>query len=137
MKTQADHRVFGFTESGHLRVNLHNGPGLPGPGAMYSWITGPIEQVANKLEVWYDQPLSTDEADVIEQLEATPETETELSIVCEDRGGSGRDIGSLNALEPEDCPTCNGTGRETIARASQRRPAGREVAIPSTSKEVA
>jgi DnaJ-class molecular chaperone len=36
--------------------------------------------------------------------------------VCEDCGGTGRDVGSLNPNEFEPCPTCHGSGQETMLR---------------------
>jgi len=35
---------------------------------------------------------------------------------CEDCGGTGRDVASLNPLESEPCPTCHGSGKETVLR---------------------
>jgi hypothetical protein len=129
-----DFRTFGFTEDGQLRANLYNGTNSPDAGALYSWVCADTDrQLANKLADQWEEPLTDEEWDVLEQLEAAAEVE----IDCEYCGGSGRDPGSLNPFEPEDCPECNGTGRETIAPVSLRRPAGREVAIPSTRKEVA
>jgi DnaJ-class molecular chaperone len=105
---------------------------VPDAGALYSWVwASTSRQLAHKLDEQWEQPVSEAEFDVIEQLEA--ETEVELSIECEDCGGSGRDPGSLNAFEPEDCPSCLGTGREM----PMRRPAGRQVANPSARQEVA
>ena len=128
-----DHRIFGFTELGQLRANLYNGAGLPDAGAFYSWIVSTEQQMATKLENWYQQPLSAEEWDVLEQLKA--ETDAELSIDCEDCGGTGRDPGSLNPFEPEDCPYCGGSGRETHIPA--RRPVGRQTANGPARQEVA
>jgi hypothetical protein len=72
VKSQADHRVFGFTESGHLRVNLHNGLDSQEAGAMYSWVVcATVDQLAGKLEHLWEQPLSDDEFEVLEELEAS------------------------------------------------------------------
>lgn len=35
---------------------------------------------------------------------------------CEDCGGSGYDCGSLNPVEPEECPGCHGSGKQIIVR---------------------
>jgi hypothetical protein len=119
--TVPDHRIFGFTQEGQLRVNLHNGPGLPASGALYSWLVcATSRQLAHKLAELWEQPLTEDEFDVLEQLETsnaetTPFT-AEVNIPCEDCGGDGRDRGSLNPHEPEDCPSCHGTGREKLTR---------------------
>jgi hypothetical protein len=120
----ADHRIFGFTELGQLRVSLHNSADTLDAGAIYSWIVGTEHQIVTKLENWYSQPLSAEEWDVIEQLEAETEAEP---MACEDCGGTGRDPGSLNAFEPEDCPSCNGTGQESEFPMLARRPAGRQL----------
>jgi hypothetical protein len=108
----ADHRIFGFNELGQLRANLYNGAGVPDAGALYSWVcAGTSRQLANKLGEQWEQPLTEGEWDVIEQLEAPTEAEAEM-IDCEDCGGTGRDPGSLNPFEPEDC-------RHAVARAGK------------------
>jgi hypothetical protein len=129
---QADYRVFGITLDGQLRANLHNSAAAPDAGALYSWIVGTEEQVAEKLRGWYDQPISAEEWDFIEQLEA--ETEAD-AMACEDCGGTGRDPGSLNPIEAEDCRSCFGTGRETPLVA--RRPARRQGVNVPVWQEVA
>jgi hypothetical protein len=131
----ADHRIFGFTELGQLRVSLHNSADTLDAGAIYSRIVGTEHQIVTKLENWYSQPLSAEEWDTLEQLEA--ETDAELSIDCEDCGGTRRDPGSLNAFEPEDCPSCNGTGQESELPMFTRRPAGRQSLTAPARKEVA
>ena len=35
---------------------------------------------------------------------------------CEDCGGSGYDRGSVHPMEPEDCPTCHGSGKQVVVR---------------------
>jgi len=40
--------------------------------------------------------------------------------VCEDCGGTGRDVGSLNPDEFEPCPTCHGSGKEIVLRRNGR-----------------
>jgi hypothetical protein len=108
-----DHRIFGFTELGQLRANLHNGPDSFAPGALYSWLTSPtVDQLASKLADQWEQPLSEDEFDVLEQLEASM---AELELDCDDCGGSGVDPGGLNAYEPEECRMCHGAKRMTLA----------------------
>ncbi len=127
-----DHRIFGFTELGHLRANMYNGAGLSDAGALYSWVWASTSRhLAHKLDEQWEQPLTEGEWDVIEQLEA--ETEAEFSVDCEDCGGAGRDPGSLNPVEPEDCPSCGGSGRETPMQ--PRRPVGRLTA--STARQEA
>ena len=39
-----------------------------------------------------------------------------VEIACQDCGGKSYDHGSVNPREPEDCPTCHGSGKETILR---------------------
>jgi hypothetical protein len=40
----------------------------------------------------------------------------EQEIACEECGGSGRDIGSLDPWDGDVCEKCAGTGRQTITR---------------------
>jgi hypothetical protein len=40
----------------------------------------------------------------------------EQEIACEECGGSGRDIGSLDPWDGDDCANCAGSGRQTITR---------------------
>lgn len=40
----------------------------------------------------------------------------ELEENCEDCGGSGFDIGSLSAVEPEGCRACRGSGKQIVRR---------------------
>ena len=40
----------------------------------------------------------------------------QVEIPCEDCGGSGRDLGTLDPFEYEPCSHCNGRGKETITR---------------------
>jgi hypothetical protein len=106
--------------------------GMPYAGAMYSWVwAATSEHLADKLAEQWEQPLAKGEVEVIEQLEAEA-----APMACEDCGGTGRDPGSLNPIEPEDCPSCNGTGQELHVPMLARRPAGREVLAP-TRQEVA
>jgi hypothetical protein len=49
-------------------------------------------------------------------LEPLPPLSDLVEIDCQDCGGGGNDPGGLNPHEPEDCPTCHGTGKETILR---------------------
>jgi hypothetical protein len=124
MSNAIDHRIFGFDAQNQLRANLYNGPGHPEAGAFYSWVwAAESSQLAHTLAEQWEQALDAEEWDTIEQLEAA-ETEAELSITCEECGGSGVDPGGLNANEPEDCRVCHGSGRETPVLA--RRPVGRE-----------
>ena len=37
-------------------------------------------------------------------------------INCQDCGGKGYDPGSVNPRAPEECPTCHGSGKETVLR---------------------
>jgi hypothetical protein len=122
LSTAIDHRIFGFTELGQLRANLYNGA------------QPDLRHLAHKLDEQWEQPLSESEFDVIEQLDAV---DAELSIDCEDCGGTGRDPGSLNPFEPEDCPSCNGTGQESEFPMLTRRPAGRQSLNAPARKEVA
>jgi len=39
-----------------------------------------------------------------------------VEINCQDCGGTGFDPGTVNPREPEDCPACHGSGKETILR---------------------
>ncbi len=70
--TFSDHRIFGFDQYGQIRANLHNSPASHAPGAMYSWLTcATVDQLANRLAALWEQPLSQDEFEVLEQLEAS------------------------------------------------------------------
>jgi hypothetical protein len=40
----------------------------------------------------------------------------EVEENCEDCGGSGFDLGSLCAMEPEECRTCRGSGKQIVRR---------------------
>jgi hypothetical protein len=116
-----DHRIFGFTELGQIRASLFNGAGVPDAGTLYSWVwASTLRQLAHKLAEQWEQPITEAELAVIELLEEA-ETEAERTIDC---SGTGRDHGSLNPFEPEDCPSCAGSGRETPKQ--PRRPAGRQ-----------
>jgi hypothetical protein len=113
MNNGSDHRVFGFTESGEFRANLYNGAGLPGAGALYSWVVcATFRQLAAKLESWYEQPLTSEESDVLELLEVANE---EYEIDCDECAATGIDPGGLSAHEPEECPACHGAKRMSIA----------------------
>jgi hypothetical protein len=137
MSNAIDHRIFGFTELGQIRANLHNGA-EPDAGALYSWVwASTSRQLAYKLAEKWEQSLAEDEWDVIEQLEAAEETEAARTIDCEDCGGTGRDPGSLSPFEPEDCPACNGTGQESHVPMLARRPAGRQNLNAPARTEVA
>lgn len=35
---------------------------------------------------------------------------------CDDSGGSGYDSGSLKPMEPEECPSCHGSGKQMVVR---------------------
>jgi hypothetical protein len=116
-----DHRIFGFNELGQVRANLYHGSGRPYAGAMYSWLVcSAPKQLVSKLADQWEQPLSEEEFDVLEQLEtssAEPSPYTaESEIDCDECGGSGVDPGGLNAYEPEDCPVCHGTKHQTVTR---------------------
>ena len=130
MKQQAspaDHRIFGFTPEGQLRVSLFNGPSSHASRMLYTWIVGTEQQIAFRLASWYEQPLTEDEFTVLEELEQSNEASpyiAETDQPCDECGGTGRDPGSLNPFEPEDCPSCGGSGRETPMQS--RRPAGRQ-----------
>jgi len=135
MSDPIDHRIFGFQLDGQLRANLYNGVGLPDAGKMYSWAWAPTsEQLSNQLAKLWEQPLSEDEWYVIEELEAADD---EFEMACDTCGGDGRDHGSLHAFEPEDCPSCHGTGQESYVPMLTRRPAGREAVNSPTRQEVA
>lgn len=108
--TFPDHRIFGIDGHNRYRANLYHGSGHPCAGSLYSWVTAHSEQaLANTLAEQWEQPLSEEEFDVLEELEG----ET-LEVSCDDCGGSGVDIGGLSAYEPENCHSCNGTGVETL-----------------------
>jgi hypothetical protein len=97
--TFPDHRVFGFDQRGQLRANLYNGPGLPHAGALYSWTFAPtFGQLADKLAKIWEQPLSDDEFEMLEEFEAS-NAEPRCST-CN---------GANVAMEPYEC----GTDRET------------------------
>jgi hypothetical protein len=116
--TTLDFRIFGFTELGQLRVSLFNGPDSHAPGALYSWIVcATVRHLAHKLAAQWEQSLNEEEWAVLEELEqsnGSPYYTAESEIICDTCGGSGADPGGLNAYEPEDCPACLGTGRETV-----------------------
>jgi hypothetical protein len=38
----------------------------------------------------------------------------EVEEQCEDCAGSGYDCGSLSPIEPEDCPVCQGSGKQIV-----------------------
>jgi hypothetical protein len=116
-----DHRIFGFTPEGQLRVSLFNGPNAHASGALYSWLVcATSRQLANKLADQWGQSLSEDEQSVLEELEssnAEPTSYTaEVEIDCDECDGSGIDPGGLSAFESEDCPVCHGSKRQTITR---------------------
>jgi DnaJ-class molecular chaperone len=46
--------------------------------------------------------------------EMKPPYLVEVEEKCEECGGSGYDYGSLSAIDPEDCPTCFGSGKQMI-----------------------
>lgn len=105
-----DHRIFGLDLQNRFRANLYNGAGYPEAGKLYSWVTGNSERhLANKLAEQWEQPLTEEEWETLEALQA----ET-IEIPCEDCGGSGRAPGGLSAYEPEDCRSCGGSGRESV-----------------------
>ncbi len=82
---------------------------------MYSWIWAPTaRQLADKLESWNEpsQPLSAQEWDTLEELEAS---NAEFELDCDECGATGVDPGGLSAFEPEECPACHGAKRMTIA----------------------
>ncbi len=111
--TFPDHRIFGFDQRGQLRANLHNSHASHAPGALYSWTWAPtVEQLAGKLSDFWEQPLSDDEFEVLEQLEAS---NTEFELDCDQCNATGVDPGGLSAVEPEECPACHGAKRMTIA----------------------
>ena len=112
--SRTDHRIFGSTELGQLRVNLYNGAGLPAAGSLYSWLVGTDRQLVYRLESWYGQPLNEDEEAVLSELVQLSPFVAETDQPCDECGGSGVDLGGLNAYEPEDCPVCQGAGRETV-----------------------
>ncbi len=49
-------------------------------------------------------------------LAPMPPFVVKLEQPCDDCGGSGRDWGSLDPIDPEDCPVCHGSGRQTVTR---------------------
>jgi hypothetical protein len=108
----SDHRIFGYDLSGQIRVSLFNGPACHAPGQRYSWTWAPTaRELAGKLERLWEQPVSDDEWEAIEQLEASM---NEVEVSCDDCGGTGIDAGGLSAHEPEDCRSCGGSGQETV-----------------------
>ena len=112
-----DYRIFGFDEQNRLRANLYNGPGHPEAAAMYSWVwASTSSQLAYKLAEQWEQPLSEDEEAVLSELVQFSPFVAEIEQDCEECGGSGVDPGGLNAFEPEDCPVCHGTKRQTVTR---------------------
>ena len=111
--TFPDHRIFGFDQRGQLRANLHNSPASHAPGALYSWLTcATVDQLASKLADQWEQPLSENEWNAIEQLEAS---NAEFELDCDECGATGVDPGGLDAREPEECRVCHGAKRMTIA----------------------
>jgi hypothetical protein len=133
-----DYRIFGFDRGGQLRVNLYHGADLPScAGSLYSWTWARTSRhLAHKLETQWEQPLSGAEWETIEELELSfrpfpivnafvpPEPGSELLAPfsayveqpCDECGGNGHDIGSLNPWEFEPCPSCHGCGKETVLR---------------------
>lgn len=104
-----DFRIFGFDLQNRYRANLYIGAGHPEAGKLYSWTVAPSERaLGHKLAEQWEQPLSEAEYETLEALQA----ET-LDMPCEDCGSSGVAVGGLSAYEPEDCPECGGTGRQT------------------------
>jgi hypothetical protein len=111
--TFPDHRIFGLDQRGQLRANLHNSAASRAPGALYSWTWAPtVKQLAGKLSDLWEQPLSDNEFEVLEQLEAS---NSEFEIDCDECLATGVDPGGLSAVEPEECPVCHGAKRMTIA----------------------
>jgi hypothetical protein len=111
--TFPDHRIFGYDQRGQLRANLHNSAASHAPGAFYSWVTcTTVDQLASKLADQWEQPLSDDEFEVLEQLEAS---NAEFELDCDECQATGVDPGGLNPHEAEECPACHGAKRMTIA----------------------
>ena len=111
--TFPDHRIFGFDHQGQLRANLHNGLTSHAPGVLYSWVWAPTSgQLADKLARLWEQPLTEDEWEAVEQLEAA---NSEFELDCDECAATGIDPGGLNPYEPEECPACHGAKRMTIA----------------------
>lgn len=111
--TFPDHRIFGFDPRGQLHVRLFHGSGLPYAGALYSWTSAStISQLANKLADLWEQPLTDVEWELLEELEAA---NSEFEIDCDECAATGINPGGLSAVEPEECPVCQGAKRMTIA----------------------
>jgi|HubBroStandDraft_4_1064222.scaffolds.fasta_scaffold186795_2 hypothetical protein len=106
--TSADHRIFGLTSDNQVRVNLYNGPGSHRPGNRYSFVWAKtLGDLAYKLEHIWEQPITPEEWDAIEELEAGAE------MPCEDCAGLGYDLGAIGP-DREPCPTCKGSGIEPL-----------------------
>lgn len=58
----------------------------------------------------------------------------EVPRTCEDCGGKGLDLGSLN--EPEACPTCSGSGVIQPEERIERKPIGRVTGEPKRKRRV-
>jgi len=71
MSNPIDHRIFGFDEHGQLRANLYHGAGQYNAGVFYSWTWAPTSrQLAYKLERQWEQAVTPEEWEWIEELEA-------------------------------------------------------------------
>ena|ERR1700733_9394036 len=46
--------------------------------------------------------------------EMKPPYVVEVEEECEECGGSGCDCGSLSPIEPENCPVCQGSGKQIV-----------------------
>jgi len=111
--TFPDHRIFGFDSRGQLRANLHNGPDSHAPGALYSWTCAPTSgQLADKLAAFWEQEISAEEFEVLEQLEAA---NAEFELDCDECAATGVDPGGLSEHEPEECRVCHGAKRVGFA----------------------
>ena len=124
----SDHRIFGFDLRGHIRVSLFNGPGCHAPGARYSWVISTTpRQLAEKLARQWEQPVSNDEWDAIEQL---TDSMNNVEVPCDDCGGTGVDAGGLDPLQAEQCRTCHGAQHVTLAslyQLNEEKPAAKRI----------
>jgi hypothetical protein len=83
----ADHRIFGLAQDNQFRVILYDGPHRPGN----RFVTArTLRHLASELLHSWEHPITLEERDVIEELEAGRE------MPCEDCGGTAFDLGQTN-----------------------------------------
>ena len=61
-------------------------------------------------------PLGDPSALLLGESRTKPPFVVKVEQSCEDCGGSGYDRGSLNPIDPEECPVCHGSGKQVIVR---------------------